>query len=389
MNTSRRCLAGFILLLNLLFPLATCHAQAPASATQTVLPLTQQETDWLTAHPVVRLGIDPNYGPYSFLDEKGELQGVVRDFLSYFEQTLGLRVEIVGTLDWPQLMAAVKEQRIDAVATVVHLPERDAFLAFTDIYLLTPLVVITRNDTPQLRSLKELQALRLTLVEGYSSSKQLMAQYPEIRPFYVAAPLDGLRAVATGMTDAYVGALGVSTFLAGQHGITNLKVNAAFDMVENGQRFGVRKDWPQLAGILDKALDAMPAKLRADIMQRWLPLQTSEIQRLSQPTVVHRLFPWLLGLLVLSALGYLVVLLWNRQLKIELARRQQELAASSDRLRVAETIAHVGHWQYRVKDGDIQWSDETYRIFGLAPQSQPISYDWLVSRVPPRRPGKA
>lgn len=83
----------------------------------------------------------------------------------------------------------------------------------------------------------------------------------------------------------------------------------------------------------------------------------------------------------MSLAGYCVVLLWNRQLKRELAKRVNRLAASANRLREAEAIAQVGHWRYRVADGDIQWSDELYRIFGLAPQSRQISYDWLLDHV--------
>ena len=80
-------------------------ARAETDAAPAPLPLSQEEKAWIAAHPVIRLGIDPNYGPYSFLDEKGQLQGVVRDFLSPIEKSLGLRFEIVSDLDWPQLMA--------------------------------------------------------------------------------------------------------------------------------------------------------------------------------------------------------------------------------------------------------------------------------------------
>ncbi len=359
------------------------NVRAQDGAAPAPLALSQAEKDWLAAHPVIRLGIDPNYGPYSFLDEKGQLQGVVRDFLTPIERSLGLRFEIVSNLDWPQLMEAVQAHRVDAVATVVKLPEREGFLEFTDIYLYTPLVVVTRKDTPQLSSLKELQGLRLVLVEGYSSSRQIVSQYPALGPFYVATPLDGLRAVSANRADAYVGALGVNTFLAQQGGITNLKVNAAFEMEANGQRFGVRKDWAPLAGLLDKALVAIPAKQRADILQHWLPIQIHEIRRLSQPTLASRLFPWLLGLLGIAALGYLLGLKWNRQLKHRLAKQGKELGDSMGRLQAAETLAHMGNWQYRVADGAIQWSDESYRIFGLPPQSRPITYDWLIDRVHP------
>ena len=103
---------------------------------------------------------------------------------------------------------------------------------------------MTRADAEPLSALKQLESLRLSLVSGYASSKQVMALYPAIKPFYVATPIDGLRAVASNAADAYVGVLGVNTFLANKYGISNLKVNAAFDMAVNGQRIGVRKDSP-------------------------------------------------------------------------------------------------------------------------------------------------
>lgn len=377
-----RILASIVMLASLawLSPPALAATSNPSPLT---LSLSKADQAWLAAHPVIRLGIDPNYGPYSFIDAQGNLQGVVTDFLAVLEPALGVRFEIISSLDWPQLMAAVKAYRIDAVATVVHLPERDAFLNFTAVYLPTPLVVMTRASTPQLHSIGDLSRLSLSLVKDYSSSKQLLAQFPDLHPHYVDKPLDGLVAVATGASDAYVGVLGVNTFLAAQQGMTNLKVNAGFDMKVNGQRFGVRRDWPQLATILDQALAAMPVQQQNAIFQKWMPLEAREIQRLSQPTLVTRLYPWLLGLLGISLFGYLATLLWNRQLKRELVRRQDELMASTARLQAAETIAHVGHWQYKVADGTILWSDELYRIFGIEPQSQTITYEWLIAQIHP------
>ena len=345
------------------------------------LTLAASDQAWLAGHPVIRLGIDTGYGPYSFLDDQGRPQGVVIEFLNHLGPALGVRFEIVSNLDWPQLMAAVKARQIDAVATVTYLPEREAFLAFTGIYLPTPLVIMTRTETPQLHSLQDLAGLSLVLVEGYSSSKEVMSSYPDLRPHYVATPLDGLRAVASGATDAYVGALGVNSYLAAQNGITNLKVNADFDMSVNGQRFGVRKDWPELARLLDQALASMPSQQKNKAFQEWLPLHANEIQRFSQPTLVTRLFPWLLGLATLTLLGYLATLLWNRQLKHELARRQGELLESTRRLSAAETIAHVGNWQYTVADGSVLFSDEAYRIFDLEPQLHPVNYDWVRAQL--------
>ncbi len=370
----------------LLLTLAALCLMPPAWAAKSTPPelaLTAADRAWLAAHPVIRLGIDIGYAPYTFLDDSGRPQGVVIELLEHLGPALGVRFEFVSNLDWPQLMAAVEAHQIDAVATVSYRPEREHFLEFTAIYLPTPLVITTRKETPQLNSIEDLAQLKLALVEGYSSSKEVMALYPELKPHYVVKPLDGLRAVASSEADAYVGALGVNSYLAAHNGLNNLKANAGFDMKVNSQRFGVRKDWPELARILDQALANMPAQTKNDAFQKWLPLHAQEIQRLSKPTLITRLFPWLLGLATLALLGYLATLIWNRQLKQELARRQGALIESAARLQAAESIAQLGHWQYNVSNAEMIWSDESYRIFALEPQSRTVDYDWLLAHVHP------
>ena len=300
------------------------------------LELSPAEQTWLDAHPVIQMSVEVGYGPYTFLDAKGQLQGVAMEFFADIERLLGIRFEIVSNLSWTQQMEAVRERRLDAVATVVKLPERETFLEFTEIYLPTPLVIMTRSETPQLHSLKELQQLRLSLVKGYSSSKQLIARFPSLRPRYVTTPLEGLRSVASGATDAYIGVLGVNSFLMARNGITNLKVNAAFDMADNGQRFGVRKDWPQLARLLNKALLAISTERKNAIFQRWLPLELSEIERLSRPGYVTRLFPWLLGALGLALVCWFVLFIFNRRLRKAVETRTQELSRTNEKLHESE-----------------------------------------------------
>jgi len=356
---------------------------ASASLRAAGLELSSAERAWVAEHPVIRMGIDAGYGPYTFVDENGRVQGVAADFMAEIAALLGVRFEFVADLSWMQLMDAVRARQLDAVATVVHLPEREAFLEFSAPYLITPLVVVTRRETAQLHSLKDLEALRLVLVEGYSSSRRVLDEHPQLRPLLVANPLDGLRAVASGAADAYVGVIGVNIFLAAQNGITNLKVNVAFDMADNNQRFGVRKDWPELAPLLDKAFAAIPVERRNAILQRWVPQQAEQLVRLSKPTLLVRAVPWLLGALALALVAYLVILGWNRQLKRELARRQHALDASEKRLKASVALAHLGHWEFRVADGRILWSDETYRLFGLEPQSLQLSYEELIARVHP------
>ena len=123
------------------------------------------------------------------------------------------------------------------IATAVRTPERDEFLGFTGIYIPTPLVIMTRSDEEGIGRAEDLAGRRVALVKGYSSSKRVLSEYPQVEQVPVDTPLDGLKAVALGDADAYVGVLGINVFLSSKHGITNLKVAAGYELEENGQRF--------------------------------------------------------------------------------------------------------------------------------------------------------
>jgi PAS domain S-box-containing protein len=48
----------------------------------------------------------------------------------------------------------------------------------------------------------------------------------------------------------------------------------------------------------------------------------------------------------------------------------RDLKESNARLEEAQRVAHVGYWEWDLETGEVIWSDETYRIFGLKPQER-------------------
>jgi PAS domain S-box-containing protein len=48
----------------------------------------------------------------------------------------------------------------------------------------------------------------------------------------------------------------------------------------------------------------------------------------------------------------------------------RSLQESKSRLEEAQSVAHVGYWDWDLETGEIIWSDETYRIFGFKPQER-------------------
>lgn len=62
---------------------------------------------------------------------------------------------------------------------------------------------------------------------------------------------------------------------------------------------------------------------------------------------------------------------------------EQALLLSGARLKEAQRIAKIGHWELDFRSGLLDWSDEVYRIFGFLPGSFRPSYKAFYERVHP------
>jgi two-component system cell cycle sensor histidine kinase/response regulator CckA len=60
--------------------------------------------------------------------------------------------------------------------------------------------------------------------------------------------------------------------------------------------------------------------------------------------------------------------------------KARQLRRSEDRLKSAERLAHVGHWDWDVKANQLSWSEEMYRIFDV-PQHYTPTYERFVQAV--------
>lgn len=61
---------------------------------------------------------------------------------------------------------------------------------------------------------------------------------------------------------------------------------------------------------------------------------------------------------------------------------EQALAESRSDLNRAQAVAQTGSWRLDVRGGQLRWSDETYRIFGI-PKGTPMTYEAFLASVHP------
>jgi PAS domain S-box-containing protein len=67
----------------------------------------------------------------------------------------------------------------------------------------------------------------------------------------------------------------------------------------------------------------------------------------------------------------------------ERRRVEEALIEGQKRLADAQEIAHFGSWEWSITENTVRWSDELYRIYGLAPGESPATYEAYLARVHP------
>ena len=293
------------------------------------LALTAAERRWLDAKHTVRVRIS-DWPPYMLT--KPVPAGMSVDYLDAIAKRFGFAVEYVpDRLGWPESVRDVKEERrhFDLLLTMHRSPEREKDFALTENYLRMPWAIYARKDSPFIGGLDSLKGKTVASEKGYFMTGKLKADHPDIKIAEVDRSQDALRAVSAGQADAYVGNLVNASFLIRELGLANLTVAAPTPYGDHTQAMAIRKDWPELASLIDKGLAAMTPDERNAISAKW---GLQKILSRIDYTLVWQV-------VAVAALILFAFLYWNRKLAQEIARRQRvevDLRSSEAGLKASE-----------------------------------------------------
>ncbi len=268
-------LRGATLSLNILslFLVLVALLTLPVPAGAATLQLTPEEQAWLHAHPVVRLGFDPEYPPFEFTAQNN-YQGMASDYVWLLAERLGIRIEPVFGLSWKETLEKLRTRTgVDAVALITRDASREEFMEFTRDYISFPAVLFTRKDSRFISGLRDLNGAVIASERSYIGTDWLRRDVPRAKILETATTVEALESVATGRADAYLGNLAVVSYLIDKRGLVDLKVAAPSPYPDDAYAMGVRKDWPELARLLDKALESVSEEEHRQIRQKWLSVR--------------------------------------------------------------------------------------------------------------------
>lgn len=322
-----------VLLLILSCPLPISRAQENTS--NPMIELTQEEQAFIQAHPVIRLGVDPGFVPYEFFDTDGVYKGIAADYIELICERTGLTMQVEEGLTWTEAYEKAVRGELDALPCVAQTAERERYFLFSDAYFTFQRAVFINEETKDLNEFKDLYD-KTVAVQMNSSHHSYLTQFPEIKLSLYPTVEAGLRAVSQKTELAFVGNMATSSYLARQNGITNLKyftIDPAPGDPSQTLHFAVRKDWPELVSILNKALASITTEEKTAINNKWVDVEgTVDYQDVLRGVGIG------VGILaIVVAVSYL----WIIRLRKEVAKRkkaQEELILAKEEAEQANQI---------------------------------------------------
>lgn len=287
--------------------------------------LTQEEREWLLMNPRIRVAWDRHWAPIEFSDENGTPRGISMEYLSAIENMLGIEFDMGHDLGWKELESQVEKRELDMFSCVAITPRRLTHLAFTDTYLSLPVVIFAREDLPYVKDLSELSDKQWAVVEGYASDQWISDDYPDAAIHRVPTIEDGFTLLRDGQIDAFLCNVLPGNYYLSHSGVHGIKI-AGETPYRLKLRMAVRKDWAVFCRILQKTLNALPEAEKTFFYRKWARVKYEK-------GFDHDLFKKIMGGVLLLILG---IVLWNRYLAVEIARRKKTEA----RLALRETELH-------------------------------------------------
>jgi two-component system sensor histidine kinase EvgS len=304
--------------------------------------LSESEIEWLNQNKnSIKYAPNPFWPPMDYIDENGEHQGLISDYIKFFEKELDIKFEKTNFSNWNEILIGLKNSKTDFVGAIQRTKEREEFLLFSEPYLKSPLVIVVKNNF-NFKNKDEINKMKLAVVKGYASIDYIKKKYPEAEIIECEDDLSAMLKTSLGSTDGTVTDLLSGSYVVEKYGINNLELATELNYSWN-ICFACRKDLPELFSIINKLFNKIDAKERKVMYDKWINTNT-----LHKKSYVEKNLNKIIIITAIALICLALALGFNFILKKKIKKRTEELyeakvkAEESDLLKSA-FLANMSH----------------------------------------------
>ncbi|TFY88871.1 PAS domain S-box protein [Pseudomonas nabeulensis] len=300
-------------------------ANAATTPAPSQAQLNAQQREWLARHPELRVGLVLQ-APFAQYDRRLQrLSGANVELMQWLAKALNIELTWRNFPSQEQLDAALRDGEIDMAPGLQQTPAGLRLWLFTDPYMRVPQHIVGIRDGGGAVELEKLDEQSRVAVRMPSAvADYLRSTYPNLNLQGVPMERQALQLLVSQQARYAVVDEAQLSRLSGEAEFAGLAVVGDIGLPQL-LRVATRRDWPELAGIMESALRAIPARDLDQLHNRWLQ---PKYPRLSESPGLWQNLCVLLGLFLLASLA---IVFWQRRqqrtLEHDLLAAREESAA--------------------------------------------------------------
>ncbi|WPN59735.1 transporter substrate-binding domain-containing protein [Pseudomonas sp. P9_31] len=245
----------------------TLLSRSTAGHMEVQLDISQRQ--WVKDKRELILGTSaPDYPPFDLTLSGQDYEGFTADYAGILGNVTGLPIKVQRFASRGAAIEALEKGQVDMLGTANGFEADNADIALSIPYAADQPVLVTREG--ETRSLTDgLAGLRLSMVYHYLPLDEVRALYPKAIITSYPSYQNAINAVAFDQADVFLGDTISTHYMINKGYLNNIRMANFGKHEAHGFSFAVQKDNPDLLGIINAVLKAIPTSERENIAKRW------------------------------------------------------------------------------------------------------------------------
>ncbi|WP_324172209.1 transporter substrate-binding domain-containing protein [Sulfurimonas sp.] len=249
------------------------------------IKFTADEKKYMKNHPMIRVGVAPDWPPFNFIDNNGKYAGIANDYLTLITKKTGLKFEFIVD-EWNNNLEKIKNKKIDLLDALFKDDKRQKYMKFSKSYLEVLDYFYIRDDL-NITTLEDLNGKRVAIPKGYAHADAIRKEFPKIKIITVASFSESVDAVLENRADMLFDTQIALSYKLEQDGIRNIIPFKSYRKHGLMQiHMSSYKGNDILISIMNKGLDSITKEEKNAIYNRWVSTQSSNDIKIASPLVL-------------------------------------------------------------------------------------------------------
>lgn len=248
-----------------------CLALSGAVGAADLSQLSNRTQQWVEQNPTITYVVFRNHYPYSFINDSGEVDGVVRSFTDDFTERYGIDVQFKIVTSYAEAKQALKDKQADVFPFQHAMPNSGSEWFVTQPYFPYQAALIIPENNFLSHAVRGDRPKKVAYIEQSMQLPQNGFQKKVAEGYPYPTVIDALRALEKGYVDA-IWSEPVSTLeLAQQSGIEDLTTLYFLSVWEQLQAsMLIERSKPELLELHNHQFEQLSSEWRNDVRSAWL-----------------------------------------------------------------------------------------------------------------------